>query len=56
MLLVQAGLKYGPDIVLEITSLLKKSDATIADVEALFGKIKTYEQFEIPELVLKPKP
>jgi len=48
--LLQYGITYGLPAVMDIIAALKKPDATIADVEALFAKIKTYEQYNIPNI------
>ena len=50
-LLIQYGIQYGIPAAEEIIAVLKKPDATVADVEALFAKIKTYEQYNIPAVV-----
>jgi hypothetical protein len=50
-LLVEAGIKYGPDFVLSIIALLKKPDATIDDVEKLFATVKPYAAYGIPEKI-----
>jgi len=52
-LLVQYGLQYGIPAAMEIISVLRNSNATISDVEALFAKIKTYEQYNIPDITKK---
>lgn len=53
-ILLQYALQYGVPAVLDVIAVLKKSDATIADVEAMFAKVKNYDQYGIPEVVLKP--
>jgi hypothetical protein len=52
-LLVQYGLQYGIPAAMEIIAVLRNSNATISDVEALFAKIKTYEQYNIPDITKK---
>lgn len=49
-LLIQFALQYGIPAAEDIIAALKKPDATIADVEALFAKIKSYDQYNIPNL------
>lgn len=49
-LLIQAALQYGIPAAEEIIAVMKNPAATVADVEALFAKIKTYEQYNIPNL------
>lgn len=46
--LVTLGAKYGPIAVQAIIDLFKKTDPTIADVEAAFAQLKKYEDFGIP--------
>lgn len=55
-LLIQAAIQYGIPAAEEIIAVLKKPDATIADVEALFAKVKTYDQYNIPNLPTAPTP
>lgn len=55
-LILQYGIQYGPGIAQEVIALFKKQDATIADVEALFAKIKPYDQYNIPNLPTPPTP
>lgn len=52
-LIIQYGLQYGTPAAMEIIAVLKNSNATISDVEALFTKIKTYEQYNIPDITKK---
>ncbi len=54
-ILLQYGIQYGIPAVMEIIALIKKPDATVADIEALFAKIQTYEQYNIPN-VTAPAP
>lgn len=54
--LLQYGLKYGIPAVEQIIATIKKPDYTLADVEAMFGAIKTYEQYDIPNLTPPPPP
>ena len=49
MLLVQAGLTYGPQFITDIKTLLAKTDVTIADIEALFANVKPYAAYGIPD-------
>ena len=49
-LIIQYGLQYGVPAVTEIISTLRKPNATIDDVEALFAKLKTYAEYQIPNL------
>jgi len=48
--ILQFAVQYGIPAAQEAIALLKKPDATLADVEALFAKVKTYEQYNIPNL------
>ena len=50
-LLIEAGIKYGPEFVLAVIAVFKKPDATIDDVEKLFATVKPYESFNIPEKI-----
>ena len=43
--------KYGPTVFQIIKDLTNKKDATIADVEAAYLGLRTYESFNIPETV-----
>ncbi len=52
--LLQYGLKYGIPAVEQIITTLKKPDSTLADVEAMFGAIKKYDEYEIPALIPPP--
>lgn len=48
LLIIQYAITYGIPAAQDLIAILKKPDATIADVEALFAKVKTYEQYNIP--------
>lgn len=47
--LIILAAKYGPVLVTDIIALFKKENPTVADVDALFGKIKSYESYGIVE-------
>lgn len=49
-LLIEAGIKYGPEFVLNIIAIIKKPDATVDDVEALFKNVKPYAAYNIPDI------
>lgn len=49
VLLVQAGLQYGPDFVSSIVAILNNPNATVNDVEAAFKNLKPYSAYGIPE-------
>ena len=53
--LVILGAKYGPQIVLDIEALFKKSDPTISDVAAIFAKVKPYGAYGIPDVAPGPQ-
>lgn len=55
-LIAQFAIQYGIPAAQELIALLKKPDADIADVEALFLKIKTYDSYNIPNLPVPPQP
>jgi hypothetical protein len=44
-ILLQYGLKYGPQAVVDIIAFLKKKDPTVEDLEALFVRLKTYDDY-----------
>ena len=46
--LIDLAVKYGPTAVQAFINLFKKGDPTIADVEAAFNGLKTYDSFGIP--------
>ncbi len=52
-LIITEAVKYGPDFVISVINALKKTDATIADVEALFANVKPYDSYGIPSVVPK---
>jgi hypothetical protein len=54
VLLVQAGLQYGPTFLASITAILKNPNATIADVESAFQNLKPYSAYGIPDVAPKP--
>lgn len=53
ILLVQAGLQYGPQLVLDIEKILSNPNATVADVAAAFSNLKPYEAYGIPDVAPK---
>ncbi len=53
-LLIQAGIQYGPAFVTEAIAIIKNQNATVADVEALFAKVKPYEAYNIPNIPTAP--
>lgn len=40
-----ALIKYGPDIAKEIAAILHKDAPTLADWEAVFSKVKSYDDY-----------
>lgn len=48
--LVQYAVQYGIPAVMDVIAIIKRPDATIADVEAMFSKVKTYDQYNIPNI------
>lgn len=56
LLLVQAGLTYGPQFVMDIEKILSNPAATTADVAAAFSNLKPYAAYGIPDLAPKAKP
>lgn len=56
VLIAQFAVQYGIPAAQELIALLKKPDATIADVEALFAKVKSYDSYNIPNLPVPPTP
>jgi hypothetical protein len=55
LLVIQYAVQYGIPAAQEIIAVLKKPDATLADVEVLFAKIQPYEALGIPNVSLKPE-
>lgn len=53
ILLVQAGLTYGPQFVAQITTILNNPNATVADVQAAFAGLKPYSAYGINEPATK---
>ena len=47
--------QYGPSVITAVKILLKKENATIEDVEAIFADLKPYEAFNIPEIIPVPQ-
>ena len=43
--LVLLAAKYGPELVVGITRLFTKADASLADIEALFANVKPYSAY-----------
>ncbi len=56
MLLVQAGLQYGPEFVTNIIAILKNPAATVQDVENVFANLKPYSAFNIPNIPVPTAP
>jgi len=54
--LVVLAAKYGPDLIVQIIALFKKEVITVDELEALFGTVKPYEAFEIPDVAPVVKP
>jgi len=54
LIILSFAAKYGIPAAEEIIAVLKKPDATIADVEAAFAKVKTYDSYNIPNLPPTP--
>jgi hypothetical protein len=54
ILLVQAGLQYGPGFVSDIVAILNNPNATVADVEAAFKNLKPYSAYGIPDKIVAP--
>lgn len=53
IMLVQAGLTYGPQFVTDIAGILKNPASTVADVEAAFANLKPYSVYGIPDVAPK---
>lgn len=51
--LIMLAAKYGPGLALEIADLFEKDEITVAEVKVIFGKVRPYESFGIPEVVPK---
>ncbi len=49
VLIAGALIKYGPDIARDVAVILHKSDPTLADWEAVFTKVKTYDEYVAPK-------
>lgn len=49
--LVQYAVQFGIPAVMDVIAILKNNNATIADVEIMFSKVKTYESYGIPTVV-----
>lgn len=47
--LIEAGIKYGPEFITSVKSLLSKKDPTIDDVVSLFANLKPYASYGIPD-------
>lgn len=56
MLLVQAGLTYGPEFVTNIIAVLKNPASTVQDVENAFSNLKPYAAYNIPNIPVAPIP
>ena len=50
-LLIEAGIKYGPEFILAVIAVFKKPDATIDDVEKLFANVKPYAAYNLPDKI-----
>lgn len=47
--LIILAAKYGPKFVADVCALFKRHDVTVADLEALFGQVKPYQAYNIPD-------
>lgn len=47
--IIVALVRYGPEVATSIIALFQKKDVTVADIEALFAQIKTYESYGIKD-------
>lgn len=47
-LILQYGLKYGPDAAIMVKNLVTKAEPNVTDVENLFAHCKKYEDYDIP--------
>lgn len=45
-----ALIKYGPDIAKEIATILHKDAPTLDDWNAVFAKVKTYDDYVAPKV------
>ncbi len=58
--LIILGAKYGPEVVLALTGMIKKiregKPVTIEDVEAAFANLKPYGAYGIPDKAPLPIP
>ena len=54
LLLLQFGLKYGPEAVQSISTLINNKALTIADVQAAFTGLKPYSAYGIPDVATLP--
>lgn len=50
VLLVQAGLTYGPAFVQSIIAIINNPASTPADVAAAFSNLKPYSAYGIPDI------
>lgn len=48
-LILQYGLKYGPDVAIAISQLFQKKDIKHDDIVAVFSNLKPYEAYGIPD-------
>lgn len=55
-IIAQFAIQYGIPAAQDLIALFKNQNATIADVEAMFAKVLTYEQYNIPVLTPPVKP
>lgn len=44
-LLITAAIQYGPGIVIAVTQALQKPDVTLAEIEAIFAGVKSYQAY-----------
>lgn len=49
ILIVGALLKYGPEAAQMVATILHKEDPTLADFDALFAHVRTYDQIVAPK-------
>ncbi len=49
VLIATALIKYGPEVAQGIATILHKNDPTLADWEAVFAKVKTYDEYVAPK-------
>jgi len=50
LLLVQAGIQYGPQFVIDIEKVISNPAATVQDVVNAFGALKPYSSYGIPDV------